>query len=125
MKAKRKLKQNLPNLSPKKEALSQIAKIEIPIKDELLTSVESDDEYSQKIVENIAEKESSERTEIKFDSSRANKEDLEMINEYLENSDLRYNSELRADIYRKFDEDPNQTYYQMALKHGLDLARLY
>lgn len=90
MKAKRKLKQNLPNLSPKKEALSQIAKIEIPIKDELLTSVESDDEYSQKIVENIAEKESSERTEIKFDSSRANKEDLEMINEYLEKYSLIY-----------------------------------
>lgn len=50
-------------------------------------------------------------------------EDIQV--EYLENSDLRYASMIRADIYKYLNQDPNQTYYKMSLKEGVDLARLY
>jgi hypothetical protein len=40
-------------------------------------------------------------------------------------SDLKYNPELRNKIYAMLKEDPNQSYYNMALKHGFDLARFY
>ena len=40
-------------------------------------------------------------------------------------SDLKYNPELRTKVYKILGEDPNQSYYEMALKHGFDLVRLY
>jgi len=46
-------------------------------------------------------------------------------NKYLEGSDLRYRPEIRTKIYEMIGEDMNQTYYEMALKHGYDLKRLY
>jgi hypothetical protein len=40
-------------------------------------------------------------------------------------SDLRYYQKLRNEIYKLIKEDPNQSYYNMALKYGYDLKRLY
>ena len=39
--------------------------------------------------------------------------------------DLKNNSKLREKVYTMLKEDPNQSYYDLALKHGFDLARLY
>lgn len=39
--------------------------------------------------------------------------------------DLRYTPDLRARVYEEIGEDPNQSYYEMALKHGYDLARFF
>ncbi|KDE64822.1 hypothetical protein [Fusobacterium necrophorum] len=44
---------------------------------------------------------------------------------YFKYSDLRNNPKLRREIYDMIGEDPNQSYYELALKHGFDLARLY
>lgn len=44
---------------------------------------------------------------------------------YFKYSDLRNNPEIRQEIYAMIGEDPNQSYYELALKHGFDLARLY
>ncbi len=38
--------------------------------------------------------------------------------------DLRFRPE-RAEAYRLMGEDPNQSYYEMAMRHGFDLARFY
>jgi hypothetical protein len=40
-------------------------------------------------------------------------------------NDLRYYPELRDKIYKMINEDPKQSYYKMALKHGFDLRKLY
>ena len=40
-------------------------------------------------------------------------------------NDLKNDTELRLKVYAKIGEDPNQSYYELALKHGFDLARLY
>ncbi|HEX8504840.1 MAG TPA: hypothetical protein VF630_05690, partial [Hymenobacter sp.] len=45
--------------------------------------------------------------------------------QYLENDDLRYQPLRRAAVYEQLGEDPAESYYQMALRHGLDLARFY
>jgi hypothetical protein len=44
---------------------------------------------------------------------------------YLEDIDLRYKPQRRAAIYEQLQEDPTEPYYQMALRHGFDLARFY
>ena len=44
---------------------------------------------------------------------------------YFKDSDLRLQPELRERLYGILGENPSQTYYEMALKHGFDLARLY
>lgn len=44
---------------------------------------------------------------------------------YFEHIDLRSRPELRNEIYRLIHEDTNQNYYNMALKFGFDLKRLY
>jgi hypothetical protein len=40
-------------------------------------------------------------------------------------TDLKNSPELRLRVYEMLGEDPTQSYYEMALKHGFDLARLY
>ena len=45
--------------------------------------------------------------------------------QYLENDDLRYQPQRRAAVYEQLGEDPAESYYQMALRHGLDFARFY
>lgn len=52
------------------------------------------------------------------------KEDAKMDN-YFEHIDLRSRPELRSEIYASIHEDTNQNYYDMALKYGFDLKRLY
>jgi hypothetical protein len=44
---------------------------------------------------------------------------------YLEDIDLRYGPQRRAAVYEQLQEDPTEPYYQMALRHGFDLARFY
>ena len=44
---------------------------------------------------------------------------------YLEWSDLRFAPEKREEIYKQIGEDMNQSYYELALKHGHDLGRFY
>ncbi len=44
---------------------------------------------------------------------------------YLEEDDLRYCPSRRAAIYAQLQLDPTEPYYQLALRHGLDLQRLY
>lgn len=39
--------------------------------------------------------------------------------------DFRFYPEYRKEVYRIIGEDPNQSYYELALKHGFDLARFY
>lgn len=47
------------------------------------------------------------------------------MDNYFEHIDLRSRPELRSEIYASIHEDTNQNYYDMALKHGFDLKRLY
>jgi len=56
-----------------------------------------------------------------------NKDDLMDIMRayYLEKSDLKFAPEKRKEVYKQIDEDMNQSYYEMALKHGLDFGRFY
>jgi hypothetical protein len=42
----------------------------------------------------------------------------------LKHSDLRFN-EFRSEAYRHLGEDENQSYFEMALKHGYDIRRFY
>lgn len=44
---------------------------------------------------------------------------------YLEKSDLRFAPEKRKEVYKQIGEDMNQSYYEMARKHGHDLGRFY
>ena len=44
---------------------------------------------------------------------------------FLDNNDLRLNISFRNKFYKQIDEDPNMSYYDLALKHGFDLARFY
>ncbi len=44
---------------------------------------------------------------------------------YLETSDFRFAPKQRKEAYKQIGEVINQSYYEMALKHGLDLARFY
>jgi len=39
--------------------------------------------------------------------------------------DLKYEPELRKEIYSNIEEDPHQSYYEMALKHGHDIRRFF
>ena len=39
--------------------------------------------------------------------------------------DFRYYPEYREEVWQMIGEDPNQSYYELALKHGFDLARFY
>lgn len=52
-------------------------------------------------------------------------EDGDKHENYFRFSDLRSLPVIRKKIYDLAKEDPNQSYYDMALKHGFDLARLY
>ena len=45
--------------------------------------------------------------------------------QYLEDDDLRYQPQRRAALYQQLGEDPEESYYQLALRHGLDFARFY
>ena len=45
--------------------------------------------------------------------------------QYLEEDDLRYQPQRRVELYRQLGQDPAESYYQMALRHGLDFARFY
>lgn len=47
------------------------------------------------------------------------------MDNYFSDSDLRSMPEQRTKIYALAKESPNQSYYDMALKHGFDLSRLY
>ncbi|WP_175609910.1 hypothetical protein [Zobellia uliginosa] len=44
---------------------------------------------------------------------------------FLDNNDIRLNNNFRKEIYDQIGEDMNQSYYEMALKHGYDLGRFY
>ncbi|WP_165750506.1 Imm26 family immunity protein [Cellulophaga sp. Z1A5H] len=53
-------------------------------------------------------------------------EDQEDIMEnYFKDSDLRNFPKIRKEIYENIGEDPDMSYYDLALKHGFDLARFY
>lgn len=52
-------------------------------------------------------------------------EDYQDIDDHIKSADLYFHPEIRNKIYKQIGEDPNQSYYEMALKHGYDLARLY
>ncbi len=52
-------------------------------------------------------------------------EEGDHMDNYFEDSDLRSNPELRKKIYSMIGEDPDQSYYELSLKHGFDLSRLY
>ncbi|MBO0591659.1 hypothetical protein I2486_09590 [Cellulophaga sp. E16_2] len=53
-------------------------------------------------------------------------EDQEDIMEnYFKDSDLRNFPKIRKEIYENIGEDPDISYYDLALKHGFDLARFY
>ncbi len=39
--------------------------------------------------------------------------------------DFRYHPKYRKKVYKIIKEDPNLSYYELALKHGFDLARFY
>ncbi len=49
----------------------------------------------------------------------------DIIDNYFRDSDLRTFPEIREEIYKDIGEDPNMSYYELALKHGFDLARFY
>ncbi len=44
---------------------------------------------------------------------------------FLDNNDLRLNINFRDKFYKQIEENLNQNYYEMALKHGYDLGRFY
>lgn len=44
---------------------------------------------------------------------------------FLENNDLRLSPKDRLKFYQQIEEDPNISYYELALKHGFDLGRFY
>ena len=50
---------------------------------------------------------------------------LPAYKERIDYSDLRLLPELRKKIYEMIGEDPDTPYYELALKHGKDLARFY
>jgi hypothetical protein len=47
------------------------------------------------------------------------------VHKFLLHNDLRYYPELRDKVYKIIKEDPKQSYYEMALKYGFDLRKLY
>ena len=47
------------------------------------------------------------------------------VSYYFTAEDLKFSPEKRNKIYAMLHENPNQSYYEMALKFGFDLARLY
>lgn len=47
------------------------------------------------------------------------------VKNFLDSSDLRFSPEKRNAIYLQLGESSDQSYYDLALKHGLDLARFY
>jgi len=49
----------------------------------------------------------------------------DIMDNYFKFSDLRSLIDVRKEVYESLGEDPNQTYYELALKHGFDLARFY
>lgn len=51
-------------------------------------------------------------------------DDKEKYN-YFRYSDLKSSPDIRTEIYAMIGENPNISYYELALKHGFDLARLY
>ncbi len=44
---------------------------------------------------------------------------------FLESRDLRFSPEKRKEVYKQIGEDMNESYYEIALKHGHDLGRFY
>ena len=50
---------------------------------------------------------------------------LPAYKERIDYSDLRLLPELRKKLYEMLGEDPDTPYYELALKHGKDLARFY
>ena len=50
---------------------------------------------------------------------------LPAYKERIDYSDLRLLPELRKKLYEMIGEDPDAPYYELALKHGKDLARFY
>ena len=50
---------------------------------------------------------------------------LPAYKEKIDYSDLRLLPELRKKLYEMIGEDPDTPYYELALKHGKDLARFY
>lgn len=44
---------------------------------------------------------------------------------FLDSSDFRFALEKRKEVYKRIGQDMNQSYYEMALKHGFDLGRFY
>ena len=50
---------------------------------------------------------------------------LPAYKERIDYSDLRLLPELRKKLYEMIGEDPDTPYYELALKHGKDLARFY
>ena len=50
---------------------------------------------------------------------------LPAYKERIDYSDLRLLPELRKKLYEMIGEDPDTLYYELALKHGKDLARFY
>ncbi|WP_316771539.1 Imm26 family immunity protein [Pedobacter frigiditerrae] len=49
----------------------------------------------------------------------------DIMDNYFRFSDLRSLPEKRAEIYQSIGEDPNISYYDLALKYGFDLGRFY
>ncbi|WKX76185.1 hypothetical protein [Zobellia laminariae] len=87
-----------------------------------LTAEQFDNEY--KIVKGIK---GSFNSLIDYACHYQKREDLmDVISKnYLEWSDLRFAPEKRKEVYQQIGEDMNQSYYEMALKHGYDLGRFY
>ena len=50
---------------------------------------------------------------------------LPAYKERIDYSDLRLLPKLRKKLYEMIEEDPDMPYYELALKHGKDLARFY
>lgn len=49
----------------------------------------------------------------------------DIMDNYFKFSDLRSLPDVRKEVYKSIGENPNQTYSELALKHGFDLARFY
>jgi hypothetical protein len=64
---------------------------------------------------------------IDIASHYQNRDDLMNVERkvFLDSKDLRFAPEKRKVVYEQIGEDMNQSYYDMALKHGFDLGRFY
>ncbi|WKX76191.1 Imm26 family immunity protein [Zobellia laminariae] len=53
------------------------------------------------------------------------KDKKDIMDNYFKSSNLKSLPEIYKEVCNDIDEDPNMSYYELALKHGFDLARFY